>query len=65
MVDTNVTFQDSVRVVERLIELRKKNWQVAPYPVDNHDFSHEASWVDEYSRILDLFETTIGNRRGR
>ena len=32
MVDTNVLFQDSVRLVQRLIELRKENWSVAPYP---------------------------------
>ena len=29
MVDTNVHFQDSVRLVQRLIELRKENWEVA------------------------------------
>ena len=32
MVDTNVLFQDSVRLAQRLIELRKENWSVAPYP---------------------------------
>ena len=32
MVDTNVFFQDSVRLVQRLIELRKENWEIAPYP---------------------------------
>ena len=29
MVDTNVFFQDSVRLVQRLIELRKENWEIA------------------------------------
>ena len=38
MVDTNVLFQDSVRLVQRLIELRKENWTFAPYPVENHGF---------------------------
>ncbi|HEY5074979.1 MAG TPA: prolyl oligopeptidase family serine peptidase, partial [Pyrinomonadaceae bacterium] len=38
MVDTNVNFQDTVRLVEKLIELRKENWQVAPYPVEDHGF---------------------------
>ncbi|HEX3229659.1 MAG TPA: alpha/beta fold hydrolase, partial [Pyrinomonadaceae bacterium] len=33
MVDVNVNFQDTVRLVEKLIELRKENWEVAPYPV--------------------------------
>ena len=28
MVDTNVFFQDSVRLVQRLIELRKENWEM-------------------------------------
>ena len=36
MVDTNVLFQDSVRLAQRLIELRKENWSIAPYPVENH-----------------------------
>lgn len=60
MVDTNVHFQDSVRVTERLIELGKKNWTLAPYPVEDHAFTRPESWTDEYSRILDLFERTIG-----
>ena len=38
MVDTNVLFQDSVRLAQRLIELRKENWELAPYPVENHGF---------------------------
>jgi dipeptidyl aminopeptidase/acylaminoacyl peptidase len=59
MVDTNVFFQDSVRLVQRLIELRKDNWEVAPYPVENHSFTEETSWADEYKRILRLFEDTL------
>jgi len=55
MVDTNVNFQDSVRLVERLIELRKENWQIAPYPVEDHTFDRADSWADEYKRILKLF----------
>jgi len=55
MVDTNVNFQDSVRLVEKLIELRKENWSVAPYPVEDHGFEREESWADEYKRILKLF----------
>jgi dipeptidyl aminopeptidase/acylaminoacyl peptidase len=59
MVDTNVFFQDTVRLVQRLIELRKENWSVAPYPVENHTFTEETSWADEYRRILSLFEDTL------
>jgi dipeptidyl aminopeptidase/acylaminoacyl peptidase len=56
MVDTNVHFQDSVRLAQRLIELRKTNWEIAPYPVENHGFVEPTSWADEYKRILKLFE---------
>ena len=59
MVDTNVLFQDSVRLVERLIELKKENWQFAPYPVENHGFVRASSWTDEYKRILKLFEDNL------
>ncbi len=56
MVDTNVHFQDSVRLAQRLIELRKTNWELASFPVENHGFVEPASWADEYKRILKLFE---------
>jgi dipeptidyl aminopeptidase/acylaminoacyl peptidase len=59
MVDTNVLFQDSVRLVQRLIELRKTNWSIAPYPVENHAFEAETSWADEYKRILKLFDEQL------
>jgi dipeptidyl aminopeptidase/acylaminoacyl peptidase len=71
MVDTNVNFQDTVRLVEKLIELRKTNWEVAPYPVEDHGFEREESWADEYKRILKLFtenlhpEVRAGNPRQR
>lgn len=60
MVDTNVHFQDVVRLAQRLIELGKDNWEMALYPVENHGFTTPSSWTDEYKRILKLFETTIG-----
>jgi len=59
MVDTNVHFQDSVRLAQRLIELRKENWELAAYPVENHAFEEETSWADEYKRILSLFEQNL------
>jgi len=59
MVDTNVHFQDTVRLVQRLIELRKENWEVAVYPFEDHGFKNETSWADEYKRILKLFETNL------
>jgi len=55
MVDINVHFQDSVRLAQRLIELRKENWELAVYPVEDHGFERASSWADEYRRILKLF----------
>jgi dipeptidyl aminopeptidase/acylaminoacyl peptidase len=60
MVDTNVHFSDSVRLVQKLIELRKTNWELAVFPVENHGFVEPTSWADEYKRIYKLFEETIG-----
>ena len=65
MVDTNVHFQDSVRLAQRLIELRKENWEIAPYPVEDHGFTEETSWADEYKRILKLFETNLRSSSSR
>jgi dipeptidyl aminopeptidase/acylaminoacyl peptidase len=59
MVDTNVNFQDTVELVQKLIELRKENWEVAPYPVEDHGFEQPSSWADEYKRIFKLFETNL------
>ena len=59
MVDTNVHFQDSVRLTQKLIELRKENWELAPYPVEDHGFERASSWADEYKRILKLFENNL------
>jgi dipeptidyl aminopeptidase/acylaminoacyl peptidase len=59
MVDTNVHFQDSVRLAQRLIELRKTNWELAAYPVENHGFVEPTSWADEYKRIYKLFEEAL------
>jgi dipeptidyl aminopeptidase/acylaminoacyl peptidase len=64
MVDTNVLFQDSVRLAEKLIELRKENWELAPYPVENHGFERATSWADEYKRILKLFEDNLRLAKG-
>jgi dipeptidyl aminopeptidase/acylaminoacyl peptidase len=59
MVDVNVHFQDTVRLVQRLIELKKENWELAVYPVEDHGFVQPSSWADEYKRILKLFETNL------
>jgi dipeptidyl aminopeptidase/acylaminoacyl peptidase len=59
MVDTNVHFQDIVRLSQRLIELGKTNWELAVYPVEDHAFTRPESWADEYRRIYELFERTL------
>jgi dipeptidyl aminopeptidase/acylaminoacyl peptidase len=59
MVDVNVHFQDAVRLAQRLIELRKENWELAVYPVEDHAFSEATSWADQYRRILRLFEREL------
>jgi dipeptidyl aminopeptidase/acylaminoacyl peptidase len=59
MVDTNVHFQDVVRLAQRLIELEKTNWELAVYPVEDHAFLRPDSWADQYRRILELFERTL------
>ena len=59
MVDDNVEYKDIVRLSQRFIELGKKNWSLASYPVEAHGFKETYSWVDEYSRILEHFETYL------
>lgn len=59
MVDDNVFFQDTVRLVQRLIELEKQDFETAIYPVEPHGFVQPSSWLDEYRRIYKLFESTL------
>jgi len=62
MVDTNVHYEDIVRLTQRLIELGKTNWELASYPVEDHGFVRPSSWADEYRRIFELFEKTLPSR---
>jgi dipeptidyl aminopeptidase/acylaminoacyl peptidase len=59
MVDVNVHYQDAVRLTQRLIELKKDNWELASYPMEDHGFVEPSSWMDEYKRIFKLFEETL------
>jgi len=62
MVDNNVFFKDSVRLVQKLIELKKtKYFETAIYPVEAHGFRQPSSWLDEYTRIDRLFDRTLLN----
>ncbi|HHN77597.1 MAG TPA: S9 family peptidase, partial [Phycisphaerales bacterium] len=59
LVDDNVVAQDTIRLAQRLIELKKENWEMMLYPVEPHGFREPESWLDEYRRILKLFETNL------
>ncbi|GAB2868060.1 S9 family peptidase [Pseudoduganella ginsengisoli] len=59
MVDDNVFYQDSVRMAQRLIELKKDNWELASYPLERHAYVQPESWYDQYRRIYKLFEGTL------
>ena len=60
MVDDNVFFKDSVRLVQRLIELKKtKYFETAIYPVEAHGFKQPSSWLDEYTRVDQLFDKNL------
>ena len=57
--DDNVQFQDVVRLSQRFIELGKDNWELAIFPLEPHSFKESSSWIDEYKRILKLFEDNL------
>lgn len=59
MLDVNVQFQDVVRLSQRLIELKKENWEMAIFPMEDHGFVEPSSWADEYRRIYRLFRETL------
>nr|WP_173427241.1 S9 family peptidase [Pseudoxanthomonas suwonensis] len=59
MIDDNVFFRDSVVLTQRLIELRKDDWELAAYPLERHAYTRADSWLDQYKRILKLFENTL------
>ncbi len=59
MIDDNVFYQDSVRIAQRLIELKKDHWELASYPLERHAFVQPESWYDQYRRIFQLFERTL------
>ncbi len=62
MIDDNVHYQDVVRLSQKLIELGKHNWEIAPYPVERHGFKQASSWTDEYIRIFNLFQKELNNK---
>jgi len=61
--DDNVHFQDSVRLAQRLMELRKDNWDFMLYPIEPHGFQEEYSRLDEMRRRVKLFERVLKGPR--
>ncbi|WP_281615673.1 prolyl oligopeptidase family serine peptidase [Flammeovirga sp. SubArs3] len=59
MVDNNVQVSDVIRLSQRLIELKKENWEMALYPIEPHGFKETTSWIDEYKRIFKLFQEKL------
>ncbi len=63
LVDDNVEVQDIFRLSQRLIELGKRNWELAVAPVEPHGYVEPTSWADKLHRVLDLIEHSVGPLR--
>jgi dipeptidyl aminopeptidase/acylaminoacyl peptidase len=64
MLDGNVHFQDSVRLVQGLLELKKDNWEFAVYPIENHGLGlEEYDRLDVMRRRINLFNRVLKGPR--
>ena len=64
MLDDNVHFQDSVRLAQRLLELKKDNWEFAVYPIENHGLQlEEYDRLDVMRRRVNLFNRVLKGPR--
>ena len=63
LVDDNVQPQDIFRLSQRLIELGKRDWELAIAPVEPHGYREPSSWADKLARILDLIDHSVGPDR--
>jgi dipeptidyl aminopeptidase/acylaminoacyl peptidase len=59
MHDRNVHYQDTIRLAQRLIELKKPGWELATMPIEDHGWQNEPSRLDSYRRIFGLFEEVL------
>jgi len=59
MEDRNVHYQDTIRLVQRLIELKKTGWELSTLPIEDHGWQNEASRLDSNRRIFGLFEEVL------
>ena len=57
--DDNVQYQDVVRLSQRFIELGKTSWDLVGFPIERHGFKETSSWIEEYRRILELFQNEL------
>jgi len=54
--DGNVFAQDTIRLVQRLIELGKTGWDCHLYPVEGHGWRREETKLDSYRRLTAFFQ---------
>jgi dipeptidyl aminopeptidase/acylaminoacyl peptidase len=59
MVDSNVLYQDSARLAQRLVELKKTNWELISYPVENHVLENEDTKLDCLRRLAAFFDAHL------
>jgi dipeptidyl aminopeptidase/acylaminoacyl peptidase len=59
--DEVIPYEAAVRVVQRLLDLSKENWDFATYPTGWHCFIQRPDLrPDAYRRTIELFDRTIG-----
>jgi dipeptidyl aminopeptidase/acylaminoacyl peptidase len=54
--DGNVLVQDTLRLVQRLIELKKGGWDCHLYPTEGHGVGQESGRYDFYRRTAEFFD---------
>ena len=57
--DTNVPIQETLRLTQRFIELKKTGWELAVYPVESHVPRQDTSRLDMERRRFALFESVL------
>jgi len=60
MADNNVHFQDTVQLIQKLIDAKKYNFEVMIYPKERHGFSRDESMITLFHRITDFFLRYLG-----
>ena len=54
-----MSFQSTLRLVQRLIELGKTGWDLAVYPVEGHGVREPSSMLDLQRRRFSFFESVL------